>query len=84
MATLKRQLTEPEKKQVLAQQGRNGVLYCFVDDHPIEDENDVEFHHIKPFSEDGRPTSGTSVQFARTTIAASAHSRSRSSATNSQ
>jgi len=53
MASLKRQLTDPEKKQVLAQQRRNGVLYCFVDDHPIESEDDVEFHHIKPFSEEG-------------------------------
>jgi hypothetical protein len=53
MASLKRQLTEPEKKQVLTQQHRNGVLYCFVDDHPIESEDDVEFHHIKPFSEEG-------------------------------
>jgi hypothetical protein len=26
---------------------------CFVDDHPIENEGDVEFHHIKPFSDDG-------------------------------
>jgi hypothetical protein len=53
MASLKRQLTDPEKKQVLTQQRRNGVLYCFVDDHPIESEDDVEFHHIKPFSEEG-------------------------------
>ncbi|MCA9054887.1 MAG: HNH endonuclease [Planctomycetaceae bacterium] len=53
MASLKRQLNDPEKKQVLDQQRRNGVLYCFVDDHPIDDENDVEFHHIKPYSEDG-------------------------------
>jgi hypothetical protein len=53
MASLKRQITDPEKQQVLAQQRRNGVLYCFVDDHPIENEGDVEFHHIKPFSDDG-------------------------------
>src|ERR1700677_3351365 len=53
MASLKRQITDSEKEQVLAQQRRNGALYCFVDDHPIEDEEDVEFHHIKPFSEDG-------------------------------
>jgi HNH endonuclease len=53
MASLKRQLTDPEKKQVLTHQHRNGVLYCFVDDHPIESEDDVEFHHIKPFSEEG-------------------------------
>jgi hypothetical protein len=53
VASVKRQITDPEKQQVLAQQRRNGVVYCFVDDHPIENEGDVEFHHIKPFSEDG-------------------------------
>ena len=53
MASLNRQLTDPEKKHVLAQQRRSGVLYCFVEDHPIDDESDVEFHHIRPFSEDG-------------------------------
>ena len=53
MASLKRQITEGEKQQVLAQQRRDGLLYCFVDDHPIENEGDVEFHHVKPFSEDG-------------------------------
>jgi hypothetical protein len=58
MASLKRQITEAEKQQVLAQQRRNGALYCFVDDHPIENERDVEFHHIKPFSEDGPSETG--------------------------
>ena len=53
MASLKRQITELEKQQVLSQQRRDGVLSCFVDDHPIEKEDDVEFHHIKPFSEEG-------------------------------
>lgn len=53
MAVVKRQITDPEKQQVLAQQRRDGVLYCFVDDHPVDDENSVEFHHIRPFSEDG-------------------------------
>jgi hypothetical protein len=53
MATIKRQLSDPEKQQVLAQQRRDGALYCFVDNHPIEDENGVEYHHIRPFSEDG-------------------------------
>jgi hypothetical protein len=53
MASLKRQVTDSEKEQILQLQRRNGVLYCFVDDHPIENEGDVEFHHIKPFSEDG-------------------------------
>lgn len=53
MASLKRQLTDSEKQQVLAQQRRSGALYCFVDDHPVENDDDVEFHHIKPFSEEG-------------------------------
>lgn len=53
MASLKRQLNDSEKEQVLAQQRRDGVLYCFVDDHPVDDDEKVEFHHIKPFSEDG-------------------------------
>src|SRR5262245_10334801 len=53
MASLKRQISEPEKQVVLAQQRRNGVLYCFVDDHPIDSDEDIEFHHIKPVSEDG-------------------------------
>jgi hypothetical protein len=53
MASLRRQITDGEKQQVLAQQRRDGVLYCFADDHPIEDDEKVEFHHIQPFSEDG-------------------------------
>jgi len=53
MASLKRQITEPEKQQVLNQQRRAGTLYCFAEDHPIDDGGEVEFHHVKPFSEDG-------------------------------
>jgi hypothetical protein len=53
MSSLKRQITDAEKQQVLLQQKRNGVLYCFAEDHPIDDEGEVEFHHIKPHSEDG-------------------------------
>lgn len=53
MPSLKRQISDAEKQQVLSQQRRNGVLYCFADDHPIDVEDDVEFHHIKPFSEEG-------------------------------
>jgi len=53
MASVKRQITDAEKQQVLTQQRRNGVLYCFVDDHPIENDEEVEFHHIRPFSESG-------------------------------
>ena len=53
MATLKRQITDAEKMRVLDQQRRDGILYCFAADHPIDEEGDVEFHHIKPFSESG-------------------------------
>lgn len=53
MATVKRQISDTDKKQVLAQQRRSGTVYCFADDHPIGDESEVEYHHIKPFSEDG-------------------------------
>jgi hypothetical protein len=60
MASIRRQITEAEKQQVLAKQRRNGVLYCFVDDHPIENEDGVEFHHIQPFSEDG-PTEVSNI-----------------------
>jgi len=60
MTTIKRQLTDVEKERVLANQRRDGILYCFAEDHPIEDEEDVEFHHIKPFSEDG-PTETANI-----------------------
>ena len=83
MASLKRQLSDPEKQQVLAQQRRNGVLYCFVDDHPVENDDEVEFHHIKPFSEDG-PTEIANIGAVCITIAESAPCRSPSSATSSQ
>lgn len=46
---LKRQLTEPEKQLVIQRQG----LRCFILDHPIESEADVEYDHIHPFSDNG-------------------------------
>jgi hypothetical protein len=60
MGSVKRQLNESEKQKVLAQQRRSGVLYCFVDDHPVDKEDEVEFHHIKPFSENG-PTEVSNI-----------------------
>ncbi len=60
MASLKRQITELEKQQVMEQQRRSGVLYCFADDHPIDDADYIEFHHIKPFSADG-PTDPANI-----------------------
>lgn len=53
MSEMKRQLNDAEKEKVLLQQRRDGHLRCFIDDHPIEDESDVEFHHIRPYSDEG-------------------------------
>lgn len=60
MPSLTRQLNDAEKAQVLAAQKRDGVLRCFADDHPIADETEVEFHHIRPYSEDG-PTEVSNI-----------------------
>ncbi len=51
MAT-RRQITEAEKTQVLESHGRR----CFIDGAPFGDDEVVEYHHIKPFSEDGPTT----------------------------
>lgn len=45
-----RQISDGEKQEVLARQG----LRCFIDDHPIASEDDVEWDHIYPYSEGGR------------------------------
>lgn len=44
-----RQIGDADKKAVLERQG----LRCFIDNHPIESEADVEYDHIQPFSESG-------------------------------
>ncbi len=49
-----REPTEEEKKIIIAQHTRDGKVRCYVNDHPIENEEDIEFHHIKPFSEEGK------------------------------
>ncbi|WP_042688003.1 HNH endonuclease [Methermicoccus shengliensis] len=49
-----REPTEEEKRTIIAQHTRDGKVRCYVNDHPIEDEGDIEFHHIKPFSEEGK------------------------------
>ncbi|HYK94344.1 MAG TPA: HNH endonuclease signature motif containing protein [Candidatus Dormibacteraeota bacterium] len=46
---LARQIGEAEKAEVLAKQG----LRCFIDGHPIDDLDDVEFDHIHAFAEGG-------------------------------
>src|SRR4051794_37358755 len=50
MTTQSRQITDAEKKAVLEREG----LRCFIDGHPIASEDDVEYDHIHPWSEDGR------------------------------
>jgi len=44
-----RQITEAEKQAVLERQGRR----CFIDNHPIDADEEIEFDHIRPFSEAG-------------------------------
>ena len=48
MAT-RRQVTDAEKKLILDRQG----MRCFIDDAPIDNEEDVEYDHVIPFSEGG-------------------------------
>ena len=48
----KRQLSDIEKQKVFEQHGRR----CFVDGEPIPEEGTIEYHHIKPFSDDGPTT----------------------------
>jgi hypothetical protein len=47
--TQARQITDAEKQAVLRRQG----LRCFIDNHPIDSEDDVEYDHVHPYSEDG-------------------------------
>lgn len=46
----RRQISDAEKQSVLATQG----LRCFIDNHPVESEAELEFDHIAPFAEGGR------------------------------
>jgi hypothetical protein len=46
---LRRELTEPEKQEIL---GRHG-MYCFINGHPIESEDDLHFDHIRPIASGG-------------------------------
>jgi hypothetical protein len=50
----KRQISEVEKKAVLAQQlGSDGALRCFISGEVIGQDDDVEYDHVQPFSKDG-------------------------------
>ena len=48
---MKRQISASEKQIILDKHRRtDGKIYCFVDDEPIDDENNIHFDHIDPFS----------------------------------
>ena len=47
--TLRRQLGDDEKQVVLEKHGR----VCFATGHPIADDENVQFDHIKAFSSNG-------------------------------
>jgi hypothetical protein len=57
----RRQISEAEKQEVLARQG----LVCFIDNHPVETENDLEFDHIHPFAEGGQSTAANIAAVCR-------------------
>jgi hypothetical protein len=48
----RRQLTEEEKEIVLKKHGK----ICFVTGHPIDNDKDIEFHHIKSYTLGGPTT----------------------------
>ncbi len=52
MAPERRQISEAEKREVLARQG----LHCFIDNHPVDSEDELEFDHVHPYSEGGEST----------------------------
>jgi len=52
--------TESEKTIIKQQHTRNGNVRCFINEHPIENESDIDYHHIKPFSQQG-PTEITNL-----------------------
>lgn len=41
---------ETEKKSINEQHTKEGKVRCFVNDHPIENDTDIDYHHIRPFS----------------------------------
>jgi len=45
----RRQVSDDEKRQVLERQG----LKCFIDQHPVDSESDLEYDHVWPYSKDG-------------------------------
>ena len=51
--SIHRDPTEEEKVKIKNQHTSDGKIRCFVDNHPIDNEADIEYHHIKPFSRTG-------------------------------
>jgi len=47
---MNRTATDEQKKIIKEQHRKDGKVRCFVNNHPIDDEKDIEFHHIKPWS----------------------------------
>jgi hypothetical protein len=48
-----REPTDDEKQQIKASHTTDGKVRCYVNNHQIEDESEIEYHHIKPYSEKG-------------------------------
>ncbi len=48
-----REPNDSEKRLVNEHHSREGKVRCFVNGHPIENESEINYHHIKPFSEHG-------------------------------
>ena len=48
-----REPNESEKRAINKDHTREGKVRCFVNDHPIDNESEIEYHHIKPFSQNG-------------------------------
>lgn len=44
-------IATPEQRKILNKKHTvDGSVRCFVNDHPIENEKDIEYHHIRPWS----------------------------------
>lgn len=48
---MKRQITDSEKQELLKIHRReDGMIHCFIDDEPIDDEKSIQFDHITPYA----------------------------------
>jgi hypothetical protein len=50
--TERRQITETEKREILKRQD----MHCFIDGHPLQPDEAIEFDHIRAFTEGGGST----------------------------